>query len=136
MAKLQSFKRINVEDFASKDQDMVSKISYSVNTFAEDVLNALTNQISITDNLNIVMKNFIVKVNALGQVIGNATLKTGLDHPCQGILVIKAVNTTVSSNLPSNTPFLNFTENSGLITIKNVTGLTASNNYSLTLILF
>ena len=136
MAKLQSFKRINVEDFEQKDKAVVAKLAYAINNFAEDVLNAFNNQVSIDDNLNITKKDFIVTVDGNGKVIGNSSLRTGLDHPCLGITVIKAINNTVSTRIPTGTPFVTFSENSGLITILNVTNLQASNQYSLKLLLY
>lgn len=136
MAKLQSFKRIIVEDFDAKDRAMVGKLAYAINIFAEDVLNSFNNNISIEDNLNITKKDFTVIVDGSGNVIGNASLKTGLSHSCQGITVIKATNLTVPANIPTGTPFITFSENSGLITISNVTNLTATNQYKLKLVLF
>lgn len=136
MSKLQSFKRLTVEDFDTKDRAMVGKIAYSINIFAEDVLNALNNNISIEDNLNIAKKDFTVVVDGSGNIVGNASLKTGLSHSCQGITVIKADNLTVPANIPTGTPFVTFSESSGLITISNITNLTATNQYKLKLVLF
>jgi hypothetical protein len=136
MAVLQSFKRIIVEDFDSKDRDLVSKLAYAINNFAEDVINAFGNEITIEDNLNIVKKDFSVTVDKNGRTVGSATLKTGLNHTCDGITVIRATNLINSSHIPTATPFVTFTENSGLITISNISNLTAGEQYKLKLILF
>lgn len=136
MARLQSFKRITVEDFEQKDRALVSKIAYAVNVFAEDVLNNLNNNLTIEDNLNLAKKDLTVTVDASGNVTNSVSLKTGLNHSCQGSLVIRAVNLTNTANIPTGTPFITFTENSGLLTILNITNLVANDQYKLKLILF
>lgn len=135
MSKLQAFKRIITEDFDQKDRALITKLAYAINVFAEDVVNAFSNKITIEDNLNIVTKDLIVKVDSTGAVTSGGTLKTGLDHTCAGIIVVKATNTTTSANIPSGTPFLTFSETSGLLTISNISNLTSNNKYALKLLL-
>lgn len=136
MSKPQSFKRLIVEDFDQKDRPLVSKLAYSINIFAEDILNALNKKLSIEDNININKKDFTVTVDAGGVVIGTVSLKTELDHSCQGLMVIKADNMKTATNTPTGTPFITFTENSGVIKILKITNLTASEQYKLRVIIF
>jgi uncharacterized membrane protein len=136
MARLQSFKRLIAEDFPEKDRPLIQKIAYVVNIFGEDVLNALNKQLTIEDNLNIVKKDITVVVDGSGEPTIPISIKTNLDHACQGITVIKVSNVTDPTSFPSGTPFVSFSENSGTISISNITNLTAADQYQLRLILF
>lgn len=137
MSQIQQFKRLIVEDFDSKDKELVGKIAYSVNTFADDVSRALNNNISIENNMNIIKKTFTITLDSKGNVSGGNSIKTNLTHNCDGITVIKVINTTTPSLLPTGTPFISFTEPSiGTISINNITNLAASNSYTIKAILF
>lgn len=136
MSKLQSFKRLIIEDFDEKERDMVSKIAYSVNTFADDVLGAFNKNISIDDNLNIVKKDITVTVNTLGVPTSPLTVSSGLSSICVGMQVINATNLTNSTTTPTGTPFITFSDNGSQITISKITNLQASNSYRLKLILY
>lgn len=136
MAKPQSFKRIIVEDFDSKDRPLVSKLAYAINGFAEDMLNTLTRQITIDDNLNWKKKDVTIAVDVAGTPTTTTQISTDLDHACQGVLVIKCTDLVTAGRPPGSTPFISFTEKSGIISITNVTGLVGNNQYSLRVILF
>lgn len=136
MAKIQNFKRIVAEEFQEKDRPSAQKIGYSVNVFCEDVQNTLNKNITIDDNININKKDFTVVVDAGGVVTSQNSLRTDLDHNCQGIMVIKADNLTNAANTPSGTPFVSFSENaSKVLTINKITNLTANEKYKLKLLL-
>ncbi len=135
MSKPQSFKRIIIEDFDEKDRPLISKLAYSINVFAEDILDALNKNLTIEDNLAMAKKDLTVAVDADGRPTTAVTLNSGLKGLCVGIQVIKATNLTVPTTLTTGTPFINFIDNSGVITIKNITNLTVNNKYQLKLIL-
>lgn len=136
MSKLQSFKRIIIEDFEEKDRTLVGKLASSINSFAEDVLNALTNNISIDDNMNFVKKDLTLTVDSNGRPTTKTTLKTGLKSVCVGTQVIRATNLTNTTTYATSQPLISFTDNSGVITIQQVSGLQANNKYQLKLILY
>jgi hypothetical protein len=136
MSVLSAFKRIRVEDFSSKDRDLVSKLSYPINSFADQVLAAFNKQITIEDNLNITKKDISISLDSAGSIIGSANLKTGLDHLCQGILVIAVRNLTNPTSYPTGTPFVSYVENNGILTINNINNLPVSSQFQLKLILF
>lgn len=136
MAKLQSFKRLIIEDFSEKDRPLVSKIAYAVNIAFEDILNALNKNLSITDNLSINQKTLSVTVDGTGAPKSTTTLSSGLGSTCTGISVISARNLTNASSSPTTTPFITFVDNSGSISIQKITGLQENNSYQLQLILW
>ena len=137
MSKPQNFKRVVVENFEAKDRELVGKLAYSLNGFADDVLSALNNNLSIEDNLNIVKKDITITLDKKGAITGGNGIKTNLKRACSGILVIKVINKTAPLVYPSGTPFISFTEpSSGQLVINNITNLTAGNSYSLKIVLF
>lgn len=137
MSKLQAFKRVVAEDFDPKDRDLVQKIGYIVNPFGDDVTNTLTRNLSIDDNLNWSKKEIAFTTDTSGVPVGTITIKTGLDHLCEGITVIKVTNATTPNSYPSGQPFISYTENTnGIITINNITNLPVSSSLKVKLILF
>lgn len=92
MAKIQGFKRLIVEDFKEEDRDMVGKIGYAINTFAEEVSNAFNKSLTIEDNLNWTRKDISVQVDNKGVPIVPQVLASGLPAVCKGMLVISATN--------------------------------------------
>lgn len=92
MAKIQSFKRIIEEDFPKEYKGLISKLAYSLNTFADDVSNALNRNLSISDNLNLNIKDVNVTVNNAGAPTTTLIIKTGLPGNCSGVAVVKASN--------------------------------------------
>lgn len=137
MAQIQSFKRLAVEDFSEKDRELIQKLAYSINSFADDISRAFANNISISDNLNITSKEMTLTLNSKGVITGGSTLKTGLNHLCQGMTVIKVNNITNPTSYPTGTPFISFSENTtGQININNITNLPVGNSYKITVLLF
>jgi hypothetical protein len=136
MAKLQSFKRLIIEDFPEKDRNLVAKLAYPINSTFEDILNVLNKNLTIEDNLTINKKDFTVTVDANGVPIVNTVILSGLNSSCVGMQVIKAINSTNPTISPTGTPFITFSDNSGQITISKITNLQANNKYTLRVILY
>lgn len=134
--KIPAFKRIIVEDFDSKYQDLVSKLAYSINSFTDTITIALNSNLSINDNFTQIQKKVTVTVNSSGTVTSGGTIVTGLTGLCGGAQVILAVNNNNASLPPTSAPFLTFTNGNGTIVISNITGLKANNSYTLTIILY
>lgn len=137
MAKPQSFKRIIAEDFKSDQRELISKLASSINIFADDVLNCLNKHITIDDNLNWTKKEITVTVDSNGDVTNTTLVKTGLDHTCEGITVIKVSDLVNPGTPPNGSPFITYSENTnGVINISNIKGLVANNQYKIKIILF
>lgn len=135
MPKPQSFRRIIIEDFPEKERPLISKLAYCLNPFAEDVLQCLNNNLSIKDNLELEQRTFSVTV-ASGVPTGVLTIKTGLTSNCAGTQVIKAVNKTNSSHVPTSVPFITFSNDAGNIIISNISGLQDNEKYDLTVVFY
>jgi hypothetical protein len=129
--KIQSPKRINAEDFTDDEQVMVEKIAFSVNTFMEEVFTALSQRINITDNLNqaqVTITN--VKVDANGDLINSKSFKSNISGNVKGLHVIR----TFGTDYVNSSPFIDFTENAGIIKINNIKGLVADTIYKLVIL--
>lgn len=134
--KLQQFKRLIKEDVAEKDRPLMEKLAYALNPFCDDVTNALNNNLSIEDNLNQKKKSITVVVDGSGIPTQTLQLATNLASNCYGIVVVKAINSTTPTSFVTGYPFISFSEANKIITINNITGLTAGPTYVLSLILY
>lgn len=134
--KLSSFKRIIAEDFDEKDRPIVSKLAYAINVFADDVLNALDKNLSIEDNLNINKKEITASVDANGVPVVPISIKSGLNGPCFGIDVIRAINNTNPNISPTSCPFITYADINGQISVNKISGLQPNNRYTLRLVLY
>lgn len=133
MAKVGDLKRLNKEDFAAKDRDMIDRLGYILNPFMEKVVGAFNKGIDF-NNLNQELVTFAVKVDSSGVPQSKASLKYNLKTRLNGMMVIAATNNTDSVTVTS-TPFITFTQEGTSINISNISGLPADKSFSITVIL-
>lgn len=134
--KLESFKTLKEEDVAEEYRPLIKTIGFSLNSFAQQVLNALNRNLTVDDNLDQETKTFNIEVRSTG--IPKTTTNFGLSklsRVLKGITVVKATNLTDSTTL-SGAPFLTVTQVGKLVEIKHVTGLVADKKYELTVLMF
>lgn len=130
---LSNFKRIIVEDLPKESQELGNKLAYILNPTLEQLEQAFNKNIGI-DNLNQQVKSIDVTVGGTGAPTNTTQFKSELKSQAKGIICIRAQNRTNGNLVPTSTPFISFSENEGLITITNISGLQASNKYDLTLL--
>ena len=133
MSTIDNFKKIVQEDYDKQYQDMINKLAYSINPFAEQVVDALDNGISITDNLNWGKATITVTVDSTGTPTTITKFKSGITGNSYGVAVEKAVNTTNATVYPTSAPFISYSESNGVITVNNISGLPANNKFTLNL---
>lgn len=134
MAKLAGFQRLIKEDFPEESRPLIDKIGFSVNNFAEQVINIINNkQLTASDNLNEEVKNITVSVDGTGKPKATTTFVNNLNTRLQGIIVIRAQNTTNTNSYPISMPLISYVEVNSVVTILNISGLQADNNYTLTI---
>jgi len=127
MPQIDNVKRINVEDFPSKDRETVERIANNYNFFAEQVTNVLNGQVDF-DNLNRSLVELDVTTNTNGVPIN--TTKFSAEVGLIGTKVIRADNLTNKINFVTGAPFIVFSASgSGTYTIEKITGLIANNKY-------
>jgi len=135
MAKIEGYKRVQKESVPEEQRAIVDAFGNSINPLAEQVVNAFNGNITTGDNLNREYKQVDVEVLSSGNPKNTTEFQLSKLSSIQitGISVIKAENLTSSTTYPTGCPFISYTQNGRVITIKNITGLPASNKYRLTL---
>lgn len=131
MARLQGFKRIEGDMFPQEMRRIGEAIGYSVNVFADEVLNAFDHNITM-NNLNQSISQFTTIVDSNGipkiDLILNISV-SGL----QGLHVIRAENLSDTTNL-TGSPFLtyNLVGSGNKLQITHITGIPADKEYRFT----
>jgi hypothetical protein len=105
----------------------------------QQVISALSNNLDFT-NLNQQINTFTVSVNADGVPTTPVQFTINLSTKLYGLICVSAVNTSGTTRLPTAQPFINYSLNSGKVTINNIIGLgiptgqTNSDTYTLTVL--
>lgn len=128
--KINSVKRLNKEDFPDEDQELIEKLSYSVNPFFEQIYSAFTNGLTFKDNFYGQAVTLTTKVNA--NIPVNNEIKYTLKTRPQTILVLNVVNNTDNTPL-TGSPYAGFRLNGNNLTIEYITGLVDNKEYTLSL---
>jgi hypothetical protein len=126
---LPDYKTIRTEDFPPETRQMIDRIAYSINPFAEQLINILNGGLLI-ENLNQQVVSLSgVQVDASGDLSANNQYRLSLGS-IRGHQIISVTNTTDGS-APTGAPFITYTRNNEVVTITNITGLEASKKYNI-----
>lgn len=133
--KVEAFRRIDKASVEEEQRPLIDALSGAINPLAEQLVNAVNGNLTTADNLNREYKNVDVEVITGGNPKNTTEFQLLKLSTIQitGINVVKAENLTSSTTYPTGCPFISYTQNGKVITIKNITGLAASNKYRLTL---
>lgn len=134
--KLPNYKRIYPSDFSPDDQPLVNQMSTSVNPNIEVLYQALNGNVSLKDNIYAEVKEFTTNVNSAG--IPNNTLQynSSLATSILGITVLRARHSTRTDVFPTSAPFISFTQSGKTVTINNITGLPANQDFALVIVAY
>jgi hypothetical protein len=138
--KLPSFRRIYSGDFNSQYKGLLDQLSGTINTGIEALYQVLNNNVSFSDNIACTVATVNVTVDSKGNTVGNCTFKLSNTQPIIGVFPIMCKNNTNTSAAPVGGIFITYTTSSNATTssnsvvVTNVTGLTAGNQYSITMI--
>ena len=130
--KISGFKRLVKEDFNAADQPLVEKLATVFNLFQEQLYYAFNNNISITENLLAQTVTLRTKVDSVGRPVTNSQLKYTLKTRPKGVVVIN-VNNVDDSSLLTSAPFVVYNLKADVITIEQITGLSAGKDYDVTI---
>ncbi len=133
--KVQSFKRISTDNISDEYKQLAEKLAYSINPFAEDVVTALDGRLSISENLNQSYKEVTVQVDSSGIPIQTTLVKSEITGRVKGMNIEFIENQTNINVFPTAAPFITWTETSGIITIRHITGLQTGNKWKLRLLI-
>lgn len=130
--KISNYQEFTKENFPKKYYDLTDSLIYPLNNFQQQIVTAFNNnQITVTDNLNEQYKTLTVTVDSTGKPAQTLTYQSTLTGKTVGIIVVAAKNQTSSTTYPTGTPFISWSDNSGTVTIANITNLQANNQYQL-----
>lgn len=132
--KFPSFKRIFKTDYPQDQQNLVEKLSLTINNGFETLYNAMANNVSIGDNIACTVKTITTAVNSTGTPTSTLSFQISTTGQIKGISVIRADNQTKSTVYPNSHPFISFSQNDKVVTINNITGLPVNNTFNLTII--
>lgn len=113
---------ITTEDYEPEYAQMVTRLSYVLNPFINEVVDALEGQLDFENTTQNLLK-LQLNIGANGQVLNGAQINAGIINP-NGLQIILARNLTNPSSYPTATPFISFTPvGDGIISIDNITSL-------------
>lgn len=130
--KIQIPKKLRAEDFDSNSQDLINKIAFIYNPFADEVFQTLDRGVDY-NNLNRQISLVTIIMDPSGKIVNAPSIKVTLKTKVLGINVINASNQINTSTYPTAAPFVNWTLSGGLLNILNVSGLQNDSTYILTL---
>lgn len=129
-----TFRRLFKSDYDQADQAIVEKLSGPINSGIEVLYEALNNKIDFTNNFQASVRTVQVDMGPNG-IPKNTPIFTLINSSrVFGCWVLRVENLTNSSIYPTGAPFISFTQNTDRITINHITGLTADNQYSISII--
>lgn len=130
MSKIQTPKKIRVEDFDAEQQELIRGIGFVINPFMDEVYLILTNNIDF-NNLNRELVEIDLNIDSSGNLINLPQIKNKVISKVRGINILKATNLVNPTIYPSSSPFLSWSVNGDILNILNVTGLQNSSQYRL-----
>jgi hypothetical protein len=136
MARINRIKRILRGDFKSEFHPLIDRLGYVLNSFMQEVETQINGNLDI-DNLASDVITFKIKVDGTGVPVGNNLVKSTVLRP-SGTTVISATNEDDGDAFPTSQPFISFTTgtNSTVMKIRNISGLQADADYTLTVQIF
>lgn len=129
--KLDLFRNIDKESFGEDYKELMEKLAPLLNNNFINLYDALTNNLTIKDNFKGTELDINVKVNSSGAPITGDQFRITLAGQVSGMKVTRAICTDNVNTYPLSHPFISFTQNGNIVTIKNITGLQPNTLYQL-----
>jgi len=135
--KIEGYKRIIKGDYPAEYQNLVERLSGSINDGFQALYQVLNNKVTLSDNLAATIGVFQVTVDSSGKPTATTSFKLNASTTSVlGIQVIKLENLTNSAGYPTSGPFISFTTANGQVQVLNITGLTPGNLYRVTAVAY
>lgn len=134
--KLPSFRRLFKGDYDEKDQQLVEKLSVSLNNGIDVLYNTLNKNASLKDNIFCTVKDISIQVGSTGTPTLTTGFKLDFTSKLSGIQVIRAINSTNSNVYPTGQPFISYTQNADSVVINNITGLSSGYTWALKVVAY
>lgn len=132
--RLQSFKRLFRNDFKPEEQDLIEKLSVTINIGFELLYEALNKKLTLSDNFLATEVDMTVELDSSGIPKTASTFSLDFTGRVRRVIVGNAINLTNSSTYPAGAPFISFSQTGNKVVIKHITGLQANNNWKISVI--
>ena len=128
-------KQLKKEDFDKKDQTLIAKLGQIFNPAIQQISTIFNHGLKISD-LNVQQKTLTFSVDSTGTPVSSTSFTSSLSGNCTMIQVGRAQNITNPTTYPTGGHSVSFTQNGTQIYINNITGLTTSDSWQITLIAY
>lgn len=131
MAKLQAVKRFAIEDYPEKELDK-EKFFIQLNSFLEEIVNALQKNLNFADNFNAQIKELSITYSSTDTFPLDIAVTTKT-KPI-GVIILSIQQIASSVTTISSAQGLQYLIVDNKIRIQTITGLTNGNKYNLVLL--
>lgn len=136
--KFPAFKKLYYTDF--KDgmsiTSLVQQLSLSLNPALSNLFSALNNNLTLADNLAVTIATITAAVDSSGNPTTATSFAIANSNTISGTQVIKATNNTSATVYPTGGIFISYTQSGSQITVNNITGLPANNQFTLSIVAY
>lgn len=132
--QIPNFRRIFKTDYPADQQQLVEKLAGTINNGLEVIYNAMSKNVSLTDNIFCTIKTITTRVDSNGIPTSLLSFKVDTAGTIKGISVIRVNNQTSSTVYPTSCPFLTYSQDTNTISVSHIAGLPANNTFDLTVI--
>jgi len=135
MSRITGGKRLTTDDFSSEERELVRKLAFILNPFIEQTIHAINGNLTISENLNMFIKDVVVSVDGTGKVTNTAAFTSNIGK-INGLFVINHYQ--VDSGTPiilSSAPYCTFRQENNIVYIQYVTGLPVDRKVNLKLLI-
>lgn len=136
MGLLSSFKRIYKGDFQAEYQELIEQLSFYINTNTEVLFQTLNNNVTLKDNVYGQVVDLLATTDANGTPSANVGFTNKLSTPIIGLSVLNATSTSGSAIYPDSGIFCSFTQSGKTITLNNIKGLPAGQEFTLKIVAY
>jgi len=132
MSLLSNIKRIIEEDYDKDDRPLIRRLSSTINTFMEEVIDTVNGNL---DHSN--MKRHIVttkiEVDASGNILSGGKIRLDNTNKIYGLTCLRAINLNNLDQYVTGYPFISWLQKGQVIEIKHVTDIPANSKFTLTI---
>lgn len=131
MSKMQTPKKIRIEDFAGEFQDLLKRLGYTLNPFMDEVYSILNNNIDY-DNFRRQLVDVNISTTDSGGLQTNPEIRLTLNGKVKGITIINVNNLTNINTYLNVTPLIYWTIQGDILKITHIGSLANSTKYLFT----
>lgn len=137
MPRLPNLRRIYTHDFPEEAQDLIQKLSESLNINLEVLYDALNNKLTLRDNMACTLRSVDIEVDANGHPLSKTSVELTNNMGVYGVQVTAAQPLKELGIYPYAQPFVTYSMGQdGRLSIIHVSGIQPNIKYRLNLIIW